>query len=224
MKFLIFPLVLLLVVSCTSVEFSQPQPVGGERLTTMPAELLGTWHAPTGESLIFKDNYVQAQDFKKDSLGTVVDTTYEYTYLADSTFLLKADKYFVFNELTESGTYRIMVAQQEKKDAIGFYLCLDAPFYGKIKSVQLDSADVQIQYYDEDLGEEVYYDSLLIQPSSKDLMDSRVSLISTLWIGGQLRTKDLKKICREEYLYFRLMPDGTIQLPKKEEVDIEEEE
>lgn len=218
MKWLFLSALILTLVSCSTVNFTQPQPLGGERLHVMPSELQGTWYNEGGESLIFKENYARAQEFQKDSLGTITDTTYEYTYLSDSILLFKADKYFVFNELRESGNYRVMIAQTEKKGAIGFYFCDDPMVYGKMKSLRMDS--VQAYYYEEVAGSDelVDVDTLLILPGIKDLEHY---YINSAWFGGQMLPKELKKVCREEYLNFRLMPDGTVYYPK---LDIEEEE
>ena len=207
---------LAILVSCHTVRFVNPQPLNGERLRSFPVELHGIWRLQDEGTIEFREDVVIATEFHRDSLGTVRDTTYEYTYLNDSIQLYRADDYLVFNELKTNGYWRIMAVRQEKKGAIGLYFCDEYSIYGKFKGLTIDSASLLYDQYVAEIDDLVSVDTMLVHPTLKSLKKDRKDQVSYVVMNGQMHPKDLKKICREEFLYMRLMQDGTIYIPKLE--------
>lgn len=205
-----------LLTACNTVDFYQPQPLNGERLSAIPQELQGVWKVPEGERIEYTAEYFREEHFQKDSLGTVIDTTWQYTYLSDSIQLFRGEKYFVFNAQNDEGYWNFIVHRLEKNGAIGLYYCDDYTVYGKMKGLIMDSVFLNSQYYVDDLDEFAYKDTVLIHPTIKEIDALEYDNIDDVLVSGQIRIKDLKKVCRKEYLICRLLPDGTIYYPPNE--------
>ena len=222
MKHLIFIGLLFGAVSCSTVHFMEVQPMNGERLHELPEELQGTWYGDDSVSYI-RHYPTYSEDFSvhRDSLGNIVDTTIRYTYLSDSLRLYKGGDYYVYNDRFTNGTWRIMVVKTRKNGDIDHYYIDDPIFYSKLKGLNIDSAETIAYLYIEEIDDIAGVDTVLVNPTIKQLESDEFSNVQNAYIGGQIRIKDLKKIAKRKYLFYTYKADGTIYAP---EPDIEQVE
>lgn len=216
MKNLVYFLILLGLVSCSTVHFNEPQPKNGTRLHDFPVEIQGSWIADSGESMSITESQIITENFEHDSLGNVVDTNFKYQLLSDNLQLYRKGNYFVFNEQYDDGSFRILVGQKEANGDLSFYFCDDPQVYGKMHELKMDSASVYIAEYNSEIDDFIDYDSLIVAPKRKDLRQENIQQVQFVHYSGQLKQRNLKKVCREEYLYCILKSDGTIFVPESD--------
>jgi hypothetical protein len=191
------------------------QPLNGERLTSFPIELQGTWGAEKGDSISIQQSAIVSKSSHFDSLGALTAIHTERTQLTDSLLLYKSGKYYVFNELSKAGYYTITIVEKDRKGNLNHYFCDDPFQFKNIHELTVDSASVFVSEYDSSNDEIIEYDSVLVEPSIKELKNNSLFQINGIYFSGQITPQKLKRLCKKRFLYMRYMTDGNVYIPEE---------
>ncbi len=209
MKYLLFVLLVCFLGSCmTHVHFNEPQPKNSHRLDAFPAELQGSWKRESGETFVITESYMTDERFIQDSLGLVIDTIADTTYLSDSLQLHTAGDYYVYNVLF-GPFYVFAVVEKDQDGNWNHYYCDDPHMYKDMRGLKMDSAAITYSEYFPETDELNVVDTTLLKPKKRNVFESPYDEIRSVYFSGQIRIKDLKKLCKEEYFMFSLRKNGT---------------
>ena len=224
MKFISLIALSLILTSCWTVSFNQPQPKDGQRLKEIPEELQGKWIKNNGDSLMIDATGIGTMNIivEVDSLNNnIVDTSYNYDRLSDSIRIYRGGKYYVYNELRGDGAWGFAVTKVDFKGNIYNYYCDDVKFYRRLKGLKVDSVSYTVQHHLHDIDELITLDTIVYNPTVKELSKIDNDEIQWIFFNGQIRVKDLQKIAARQNLKSIYKVDGTIE-EKKQESDSEE--
>jgi len=226
MKFISLIALSLILTSCWTVSFNQPQPKDGQRLKEIPEELQGKWIKNNGASLMIDATGIGTMNIivEVDSLNNnIVDTSYNYYRLSDSIRIYRGGKYYVYNELRGDGAWGFAVTKVDFKGNIYNYYCDDVKFYRRLKGLKVDSVSYILKVdsvfnmeedHLHDIDELIISDTIVYNPTVKEL--SKIDNYEIQWIffNGQIRVKDLHKITVRKNLISIYKVDGTIEVKR----------
>ena len=221
MKFILLIALSLILTSCFTVSFNQPQPKDGQRLKEIPEKLQGKWIFDSGDSLMIDATGIRTSTHNLDSLNNIVDRSYKYTSLSDSIRIYEGGKYYVYNERYNDGSWLVAVTKVDFKGNIYIYYCDDVKFYSRLKGLKVDSVSYTVQHHLHDIDELITLDTIVYNPTVKELSKIDNDEIQWIFFNGQIRVKDLQKIAARQNLKSIYKVDGTIE-EKKQESDSEE--
>lgn len=180
-------------------------------------KLHGKWTAATGETYTINDSIFEIMSLVYDDLENQTYTSFDTLSLSDSVQLLALGNYYVYSFLEENGTFIVAIVECEKNGDFNHYYEDDPLQYSKVRSLTIDSASVLWDDYDEVRDELIQYDTVLYHPNFQDLRQSEVAILNWVEFSGQMRKRDLRKLCVAENLIFSLRNDGSLYLPLEEE-------
>lgn len=221
MKFILPIALSLILTSCLTVSFNQPQPKDGQRLKEFPEKLQGKWKMDDGDFIMIDATGIGTSNLIVDSLNNIIDTSYRYTSLSDSLRIYEGGKYYVYNEQSSNGSWTFAVTKVDFKGNIYNYLCDDFKFYSSLKGLKVDSASYMVQHYLHEIDELITLDTTVYNPSVKELSKINNDEIEWIYFNGQIRIRDLKKITVRKNLISIYKVDGTIEI-EEQESDLEE--
>lgn len=215
-------LTLLLLSSCVTVHFNEPQPKGGERLYTVPEELHGKWRDMDEGNEINKFGLIESDLVYDDSLAefhdeyVVVDTSYEYIYLNDSIRLYKAKDYYVYNYLEDWG-WTVLVIDKDDQGNLNFYAPNNFTALSKFRGLKVDSVQLQsLNRYDE-----LEY-KMIVKPDFDNMREDQIEDVIDVYVSGQIKKRDIKKLIRHENFIQSYRIDGTVFTPSDTTNTLEE--
>lgn len=204
MNNLVFVILLTLILqSCVSIYFQEPQPKNGKLLSEIPEELRGEWLINEEGVKIDDSNYRNIQ-FRRDTLNAVYDVDTTLIKLCDTNRLYKIKQFYVFNYRANGSPWEIIVIEVNLKGDISFYETRETTLFEKDKKLEFIEANYNIDGNDST----VYVLSDGIEGSSR---------FNSATFSGQMLYKTVKKIARKKNLIIRLNKDGTVFNPENEE-------
>lgn len=203
MKLIHLSLVTLLIcTSCTHIYFTEVQPKNGKRLTEMPPVLFGTWFYEYEEGWQINEFGITKIDIRKDSLGTIIDTTYTIMPLSDSLQLFKSTNSYVLNYRENSQYWEIAIFHPMSNGDIRLYEVSDPNIFAQVKGLKL----VEANYYIDD----EYQTVQTLDPQAESSLKFESAVFS-----GQMKPRSLEKVLTTtSYTLFK--HDGTITEVKSE--------
>ncbi len=219
--FLILP-TLLLLSSCFSLYFDQPQPKGGIQLLSVPEDLQGFWVKDSSVDLDTDTVYIDATgqySFVFDSLAKVYRK--EGYFLSDSMLLFKAGDYYVANLSKDGIWWEVEIIELKENGDICLYYPKTAPYFGRgrgLKVLKIVQEYDPIPLKDHPIGRErrvVFRRSLGMK---------NVYSREAVYYEGQFRIKDIEKVVIQENLAERYTFDGKWITPSQtDSTEIENE-
>lgn len=210
-SFLLLIGLVLLLSSCIHVYFIEPQPQGAERLTEVPEILHGKWfdkhqgwqHYANGFAMI---------NINRDSLGTVVDTTYHAFPLGDTIRIYKAKELYIIHFKNNSEYWEIITLHCMKNGDIHSSHMTNPDLFAIDKGLKLEYAYFYID------GEEKRVTTL--HPEHEESLQFESAVFS-----GQMKVKTLRNAMAQDN-YTILTTDGRMLKARvpEEELNGEEEE
>jgi len=196
-RLVFFVLLMVVISSCTNVYFDQPQPKNGEILKYIPLELQGVWVDKLDTLYITKNGFEEV-NVKTDSSGTILSIKREAHFLTDSLMLKKADKYYIVN-IREKKNWQVVILDRQNNGDIIWYYPLNTPFFGEGNGLKIKKVKGKING---------------IETTDQSLTNKDKGSISSVYYEGQFKSKDIKKILKEENQLWIFKADGTIVEPK----------
>ena len=182
MKFLIFIVSLLLISSCSHIYFEEVQPKGGVRQSEMPEELYGYWFGES-EGWELSENGITNIDFETDSLGNVLDTTYQTTPLSYSLRIYKAKEFYLIHTRENSPYWEIITLKLMKNGDLNIYHSIDPKIFASVKGLKLEYANYDIDEESQNVNK--------LDPEHNESIIFNHALFS-----GQMKVRQLRKIVK----------------------------
>jgi len=132
-----------IVSSCAHIYFIEPQPKGGERLYEMPKELYGEWYG-TSNGWKLNENGITIANIKTDSVGNILDTTYQTAPLSDSLRIYKKKDLYVVHLKDKSEYWEIGILKTMGNGDIYTYQSSDQDKFASAKGLKLEEATYKI--------------------------------------------------------------------------------
>ena len=195
-RFFWFILPLLLLFSCITIHFTEPQPYGGERLEEIPAELCGTWRDKDDQFSIDPKGMTEIKVNKNEESGTI-DSIATRVVLSDTFRIYRSGKLYVVNYRESNYPWEIAVAQKMSNGDINIYQTTDAELLAKDKNLRLLEAHFILDGKD-----------TIVRIVNPDFEGNREFKKATF--EGQMKHITLKKIAKKTSLQFTLSHDGKI--------------
>lgn len=192
LKKYLFIMLLLSLTSCVSVYFDQPQPNGGELLTSLPKEFQGKW---LGDDDTININSTCLEVSKKivDSLTMTTSVETVNYCLCDSVKMYKAGNYYIANLFKEDFGWEIFVFEIQKNGDLVSYYPSSPPYMGKRGGLEI------IKVVSTIINEETLENDEII---SKSIKQKNNQMIRQVFYKGQFRVKDVKKVIKEDNKVF----------------------
>lgn len=183
---------LLSLTSCVSVYFDQPQPKGGESLTSLPKEFQGKW---LGDEDTIKINSTCLEVSKKivDSLTMTTSVETVNYCLCDSIKMYKAENYYVANLYKKDLGWEIFVFEIQKNGDLVSYYPSSPPYMGKGGGLKIKKV------VSTTISEESLENGEII---SKSIKQKDNQMIRQVFYTGQFKIKDIKKIIKDDNKVF----------------------
>ncbi len=195
-RFFGFILPLLLLSSCITIHFTEPQPYGGERLEEIPAELCGSWKDQDDQFSIDPKGMTELRVRKNSENGTV-DSILSRVELSDTFRIYRSGTLYVVNFRESHTPWEIVVAKKMPNGDINIYQTTDAELLAKDKKLRLLEAHFILDGKD-----------TLVKTVNPDFEDNLEFKNATF--EGQMKQSTLKKIAKKSSLQFTLSHDGKI--------------
>ena len=192
---------LLMLSSCVHVYFSEPQPKGGKRQSEIPKELYGTWFGET-EGFQFSEKGYTNINIKTDSVGTIIDTTYQTTCLSDTFRIYKAKELYVIHSKENSDYWEIVILKPMKNGNINTYHTSDPKIFVHDKGLKLEEVNYLI-------------DDELQSFKTLDLDQFDTLSFQNAMFSGQMNIKTLRKVIVPDNLMNIFKKDGSLYLPEE---------
>jgi hypothetical protein len=183
----------VIITSCSSVSFLEPQPIGGTLLNEIPKELHGNWSVERDSIAINKNGF----DINGQSIGPA------HIILIDTFRLYKANNYYVFNfSKKDKEKWEIILLKKLKNGDINIYETRDYRLFANDKNLKIESINYST------FGNENNLDTTVNQ-INQDL--HKKSDYQTAIFSGRMNIKTLDKITKNnKNIIFTLKKNGTI--------------
>ena len=196
--------VILFVGSCTTVYFDRPQPKDGEVIDEFPDEILNVWYLneDLGKlSIEFKLNSLNITEYEKDSLTNDMLVSKKTKLTLGDSIILKKRKNLYFLSLKENeNKYQVIGMVLNEDNEVGIYAPQSMPFWKNSRKLKLDSVIV---------SEGGGFMSATTR-TQKSFEINEGEDIQSIYYSGNIKSKHLKKMIREENLVLSLKADGNI--------------
>jgi hypothetical protein len=187
----------------------EPQPKGGERLTEIPEMLYGKWFGDNHGWQINKNGFTYIE-IESDSVGIVLDTTYQTISLSDTFRIYKAKELYIIHTKENSDYWEIIILRHMKNGDINAYQASDPELFKPDKGLKLERANFYID------GEEKSVKTL--NPEHEESLSFQSAVFS-----GQMKMRTLRKVLTPDNLIV-LTKDGSIYNPNVNNSDVNVEE
>ena len=193
---------LLFLSSCTSVYFDRPQPKGGQRLSSVPEELQGTW-IDKYDTVYMRSQELLRVSTELDSMDNIVDVAYYSNVLSDSVRLYKAGNHYVANIQDPEKGWEILVIEREADGDIFWYYPLEAPFLKQTLGLRIKKVErsKSIETADSTYTEKFTNKSIKVVEGEN---------IDAIFYKGQFKIKHIPSIIRPGNVYWQWNANGTI--------------
>jgi hypothetical protein len=181
----------VIITSCSSVSFLEPQPIGGTLLNEIPKELHGNWSVERDSIAINKNGFdINSPEIKN-----------AHIILSDTFRLYKANNYYVFNfSETNKEYWQIILIKKLKNGDINIYETRDYRLFANDKNLKIES----IHY-----GNTAESFDTTVNKINQDL--HKKSNYQEAVFSGRMNIKTLDKITKNERnILLSLKKDGTI--------------
>ena len=124
------------LTACISVEFKNPQPKKGKKLTEFPSDLIGTYLNSDNDTITIANNYFKAASLTIESNNNSKPS--DTINLSENTFLKRIDKTYLLNmkDLKENNNWIIIVINKSTNGLmIDTFNADDKDFLNNLKTI-----------------------------------------------------------------------------------------
>lgn len=196
MKLFLFTLSVLILSSCVSIYFTEPQPKEGIFLSEVPKELHGSWHRGNYEMIIESKGSINYRTRHSDTITNKLDTLYENLILSDTVQLFKINNLYVLNYRVKNNPWEIVIIEKKRSGNIFIYGSTETEIFSKDKSLKFVNANFTIDDKD-----------TTVQTLKPNFGNS--GKLNSVTYSGQMSFETIKKLTTRKYLFRILKTDGT---------------